>query len=110
MAAGSPRNRDLDLCRSCSRRANSGLLLGRRLCSRGRSWRLRDGGGSVVAPAGAEHVAGAVKPALEAVAAAAGAVVASLPQGLQLAAEVAQQIQHGLLQLLHAVADDADVA
>src|SRR5205085_11528727 len=69
-----------------------------------------DGGGSLVAPARPEHVAGAVKPALEAVAAAAGAVVALLPQGLQLAAEVAQQIQHGLLELLHAVADDANVA
>src|SRR5581483_2869516 len=83
-------------CAKSGRRRIARLALGA-----GRAWRLT--------PA-REHAARSIEPALEAVAAASAVAVALLPQRLQLAAELAQQVQHGLLQLRHPVADDADVA
>src|SRR5262245_56051638 len=64
---------------------------------------------SLRAPAGGQGLAGAVKPALEALHAV-GAHAALLARGLEVGPQVAQEVEHRALQLLHAVADDADVA
>src|SRR5215470_1103452 len=86
-------------------RAVSGRLLRLRLSRRRLARRLAEVG--LMVRAGGENLAGAVEPALEAVAA---APAAFLPPGLKVGPEVTQAVDHGPLQLVDAVADDADVA
>src|SRR5215471_2039678 len=64
--------------------------------------------GSLLAPARGEGLAGAVKPALEAFHAIA-ANAAFLTPGAQVGPQVTQEVEHGALELLHPVADNADV-
>src|SRR5215475_6029933 len=61
------------------------------------------------APVRGEDLAGAVKPALEILKAATASPTLLAP-GAQVGPQMTQEVEHRALQLLHAVADDADVA
>src|SRR5262249_983101 len=61
------------------------------------------------APVRGEDLARAVKPALK-ILKAATATPTLLAPGAQVGSQMTQEVEHRALQLLHAVADDADVA